>query len=340
MANALRVQDKSWATYRASEATDILWIDITRLDLDIDIMQDFELHAVRELKLQEEIEALFSDLSVVAIDVELYATPSVIYKREVVSLAEIEGEVIHFKELQNAEATNDCVKLYKVFRPVKGESDQNHEIVMESSADMAKRFVINPSSKIKSRFDGYIALCTVLVIVILPLRMGFSIEPNVAWNVYDIIIELSFIADIIVSFFTAYEMSDLVLNTDKSHISARYLKSWFVLDVVSGLPVSMLTLNEGFLLLKFFKFARIMRLIRVMRVFKITRLLKIMKMTSLYEEKPFSTSEETYIKFLRLSFVVLIFTHITSCFWSKLANDKNGSDTWEDAVGVRCGLDI
>jgi CRP-like cAMP-binding protein len=164
--------------------------------------------------------------------------------------------------------------------------------------------------------------------------MGFSIEPNVAWNVYDIIIELSFIADIIVSFFTAYEMSDLVLNTDKSHISARYLKSWFVLDVVSGLPVSMLTLNEGFLLLKFFKFARIMRLIRVMRVFKITRLLKIMKMTSLYEEKPFSTSEETYIKFLRLSFVVLIFTHITSCFWSKLANDKNGSDTWEDAVGI------
>jgi len=333
MANALRVKDKCWATYRASETTDVLWIDITRLDLDSDIMKDFEMHAMQEMKLHEEIETHFSRIKEIDVENKLYATPAVIYKREVVLLEDIEGEVVHYKHLKNHEHLHDEVKQYKVFRPIKGDP-KNHEIVMETTSDMLKRFVINPNSKFKSRFDGYIALCTVLVIVILPLRMGFSIKANGAWTIYDIIIELSFIADIIVSFFTAYEMSDSVLNTDKNHISARYLKSWFVLDVISGLPVSMLTLNEGFLLLKFFKFARIMRLIRVMRVFKITRLLKIMKVTSLYEEKPFSTSEETSVKFLRLSFIVLVFTHITACFWSKLANDKTGTDTWEDSIGV------
>ena len=328
--NALRVKDKCWATYRANETSDLLWIDITRLNLDEDILQDFELHAMHEMKLHDQIEALFSNLTVIDKDAELYATPSVIQKREIVSLADIEGTITDYKELR----AHKKIKLYRVFRPVKGDS-KRHEIAFESSADMRKRFIINPSSKHKTYFDGYIALCTILVIVILPLRMGFSIELNTAWNVYDIIIEISFIFDIVVSFFTAYEMSDLVLNTDKHHICMRYVKEWFVLDVLSGLPVSMLTLNEGFLLLKLFKFARIIRLVRVMRVFKIARLLKILKLSNNYEEKPFSTSEETYMKFLRLAFIVLIFTHISACFWSKLANDKDGSNTWEDSINVQ-----
>jgi CRP-like cAMP-binding protein len=334
MSNALRVKDKCWATYRANETSDMLWIDITRLDLDDDIVQEFEMHAMHELELQDQIEEFFSDITVIDTEAKLYATPSVIYKREIVLLADINGTVTDYKELKNDGVSHKTSKLFRVLRPVKGDP-KRHEIVMESSEEMSKRYIINPDSKYKSYFDGYIALCTVLVIFILPLRMGFSIELNTAWNVYDIIIEVSFIFDVILSFFTAYEMSDMVLNTDKHHITARYLKGWFIVDMLAGLPVSMLTLNEGFLLLKLFKFARIMRLVRVMRVFKVARLFKVLKLSYSYEENPFSTSkEETYVKFARLSFIVLIFTHITACFWGKLANDKSGTDTWEDAAGI------
>lgn len=92
--------------------------------------------------------------------------------------------------------------------------------------------------------------------------------------------DISFLADVILTFFTSYTKEAVTGDIEvfeSKQIAMHYIKSWFIFDLLSILPIDyMIVQSEVNLnsLLRFARFAKIYKIIRLFRMAKVFRLLK------------------------------------------------------------------
>jgi hypothetical protein len=77
-----------------------------------------------------------------------------------------------------------------------------------------------------------------------PFRIAFYDEDPITWIVIDSIVDIIFTIDIILNFFTSYVDKDENLITDKPTIAKTYIRGWFIIDVVSVFPISLLLQSQ------------------------------------------------------------------------------------------------
>ena len=81
-----------------------------------------------------------------------------------------------------------------------------------------------PNTTWKINFDLYIVVLLLIVTILLPYQVAFVENEPMVWKVVNGIIDVSFLIDMVLVFFTAYydnESSSLV--TDKKTIAVAYL---------------------------------------------------------------------------------------------------------------------
>merc|ERR1719181_2427552 len=106
--------------------------------------------------------------------------------------------------------------------------------------------------------------------ITVPVQMGFDPQQSKGEVVFDNCANIMFVIDIFLNFFTGYTVGgDLIL--DPEMIQIRYLKSWFFIDLIASVPISLITpggsdyqFNKLFRLLRIFKLLRLMRLGRIL----------------------------------------------------------------------------
>ena len=133
------------------------------------------------------------------------------------------------------------------------------------------------------------------------------------WHgIMNVVIDLFFLTDIVLVFFTAYD-DDLGKEiTDKRSIARRYLKSWFFPDLISSIPIDRIaclagSLDEGQ--------SSMLRLLKIIRFLKMARLFKILRMFKKWETLSGSTSVSTVIRLCKfLSFMIFV-AHVCGCLW-------------------------
>ena len=125
------------------------------------------------------------------------------------------------------------------------------------------------------------------VAVILPYRMAFyEDDPSVGWVSVWLIINVFFVVDLIITFFTTYTDSDNQEVTSHKRIAIRYLKGWFIVDIISCLPFDVMISGQS-------SFNILPRILRVSRIYKLIRLLRILKILKLVKsEKKLSANFE------------------------------------------------
>lgn len=106
---------------------------------------------------------------------------------------------------------------------------------------------------------------------------------------------------------------------DEKKVAMKYLKSWFLLDAITSIPVSQITqaifigrTSHGLAALTL---PRMFRIFRVARLFKILRMLKLMTVMSNWSE---SSNEKLFSLFIKITkFLALIFllAHLSACIW-------------------------
>jgi|MDSY01.1.fsa_nt_gb hypothetical protein len=144
--------------------------------------------------------------------------------------------------------------------------------------------MINP----KKRFRMFWDICLVMplllyLLVVMPFRLCFMNEAKQFSSIYwfEFIIDMIFIVDICLNFRTGYFVGtaeDDLVEFDPYLVARNYLRGWFTLDVVSGIPFALLDLvfaSSGNV--KILKTAKSLRLLRFL---KLGRLLKIEKILS------------------------------------------------------------
>ena len=207
------------------------------------------------------------------------------------------------------------------------------------SAYKKDKFVIHPANLYKTWWDILIGIIVFMVVIVTPYEVFFSIHPNSAEILSEIIASVFFFLDIILTFNVAIikedEGSDVVIY-DRKFIAISYIKSWFVLDIVSSLPWGAMVSSTSSSSDKSAIAAYVFRL------FKLLRLLRLFKLTTLITEytSTIHTINPTILQFIFLILQVCFIIHIIACIWFKLATNVYGEineNSWITAYETKFG---
>ena len=177
----------------------------------------------------------------------------------------------------------------------------------------------------------------------LPYRVCFLDDNPVSLYYYELVMQIFFGIDIIVTFFTAYENENDVLIKSKYLIATNYLRSWFAVDLIACLPFTyILQLDDSGNsanynnLVRLGRLSRLYRLLRIIRLIRIVKLINVKKLKILNQMKLLSIFSTSMKRMIKTMVFCLVFVHLSACFFFLIAKVNEFSpDTWVYQVGLQ-----
>lgn len=212
----------------------------------------------------------------------------------------------------------------------------------------APRYLIKPDSRFRRVWSYIIMILLLYTASFIPYRIAFEeIVYFDALTIVDCISDFIFMIDIGINLFTTYMLPDGKLETSQKQIFLRYLRGWFILDIVASIPF---TLIDGVNIytsrddsnLAGGNYSNTVRLASFSRykLLKVSRLFKIIKSYKKYDI--FSRIADLLNINKRIeklvSFVISVFVgiHLMGCFWYLVAKYEGlGPDTWVVRYGIQ-----
>lgn len=131
--------------------------------------------------------------------------------------------------------------------------------------------IISPDHLWKKVFDMCVLTCVLFSAVFTPIKLAFKNGLDDEDNIYspdEYIIDFVFLLDLILSFFTAFYNETDILIMNFKMIALNYLKSWFLIDLLSILPINLFLDNSHSYMSKLARMAKISRLYRIVKLSK------------------------------------------------------------------------
>lgn len=209
-----------------------------------------------------------------------------------------------------------------------GEFWHGHEaakqIVDEDETDSCSEGsrVITPGNSFAVVWDGTMIMLLVFVTITEPFRVGFGIgaDPWEPLFVTDVCIDIFFVCDMVLQFFTAYSDTDGTgsLETDLRKTAKKYASTWFIWDLISVFPFTYIlqpwtysnadaTVVED---------SRLLRFARLPRLIKLLRLARVKRVIERYAE--IWVSVRTLLIHYDLIVLILetvLLAHVMACLW-------------------------
>ncbi|XP_055005640.1 potassium voltage-gated channel subfamily H member 5-like [Boleophthalmus pectinirostris] len=121
----------------------------------------------------------------------------------------------------------------------------------------------------KTTWDWVILILTFYTAIMVPYNVSFKTKQNnIAWLVVDSVVDVIFLVDIVLNFHTTFVGPAGEVISDAKLIRMNYLKTWFVIDLLSCLPYDIINafehVDDG--LSSLFSSLKVVRLLRLGRV--------------------------------------------------------------------------
>ena len=353
MGRAINCRTVSWASFRSCDKCDLMWLSNTSIrqlmECNNTIRKMFESESQREDELIEIIEKRVSS------EFE-FQDQKVYNSRSIKSSFRVPNNVIHNNvSIINIRAATRIIQIVdrideEIEEPVQtfktlivaGKNINGQDNIVhrqETTAEMWQRWIINPRCPYKLYFDLVIAVMVIASCMTIPYRMGFGITATLEWSIFDGITEFYFCLDMVFAFFTALEYKDGTLDTSLKKISVSYLRTWFIIDFFSAVPLYRLASGGSSVgvLVRLLKALKLGRLFRLFKVFKFARIMKLLEISN-HEFIPneFIAIENSFGLLFKLLCMLCFTTHIISCIFSWISLNNEGP-SWaseaEDADG-------
>lgn len=163
----------------------------------------------------------------------------------------------------------------------------------------------------------------------IPVYIALDLEFS-RWIIgLDVALTLFFSIDIFLNFHTAYR-EDGTLITDKETIRRRYLKSWFILDLLATIPFDLFFLalpGEPHWVVDF---VRLLRVLRIFRLAKVVSHISSYGKTALVAEVVLDA--KSYIKVALMLFWVVAVLNVIACGWVMINPSKWVGDPFTDYI--------
>ena len=99
------------------------------------------------------------------------------------------------------------------------------------------KYLIHSNTKLKIWWDIYITAILLILVFVVPTRLAFVDTEPIGWVIVYALIDLSFLVDIILTFFTTYTDADGNEIGESKKIARQYLTGWFIFDTISIIPM-------------------------------------------------------------------------------------------------------
>ncbi|XP_058273886.1 potassium/sodium hyperpolarization-activated cyclic nucleotide-gated channel 2-like [Hemibagrus wyckioides] len=145
----------------------------------------------------------------------------------------------------------------------------------------AGKWIIHPYSDFRFYWDFTMLLFMVGNLIIIPVGITFfKEETTTPWIIFNVVSDTFFLMDLVLNFRTGIiieDNSDIIL--DPKTIKKKYLKTWFVVDFVSSIPVDYIFLIvEKGIDSEMYKTARALRIVRFTKILSLLRLLRLSRL--------------------------------------------------------------
>ena len=221
------------------------------------------------------------------------------------------------------------------------EEEENYTMLTNASVFQSEEVyagVLNPEGPFRVCWDVFMLVLLLYVAVTVPLLTFFDdIEHTDVHICFDVVVDLLFIMDILLNFRTGYMDAAKILVLDKKLVRRRYLHGWFVFDLVSSIPVQILTLMDR----GAFEDLIVLKLIRLLKLGRLSRVSRIKVLRDLSYSGIIRPGVVRVIKLLIAYFFV---THIVAClYWGIAKSDplecasRDTSNPWGVCAEVREG---
>ncbi|CAM9681517.1 unnamed protein product [Choristocarpus tenellus] len=149
--------------------------------------------------------------------------------------------------------------------------------------DSAPSFLFHPYDKRKLVWDVWVAVLIVYSCVSIPFRIGFEVEGSTGSLVVDVIVDIMFLADVVVATRTAYVSDDGQVVVDSCKIIGRYFRGW------------------------------------VLRLLRLVRLLKLSRPIGAKEDNVGEFLHPSFWSIIKMLVTLFFIAHIMGCMWHWLA---------------------
>jgi hypothetical protein len=215
------------------------------------------------------------------------------------------------KSMLNKVAASHEAKLMRTW--IWDEDELEMRETEETEEDLWDRWLINPGSTLKLKWDLSIGLLIVISVIIVPFRLGFDVQSSRPWTIFDWITDFIFLVDIVVNFRTCYADDQQVLHTSPSFIANNYLRGWLSIDFLSTIPLDKLLES---MMSSSAKNLRGLRLIRIIRLVRLAKLIKILTAQSMAAADDVITISPAVTKGVKLLATLCFIGHLFGCFFA------------------------
>ena len=173
------------------------------------------------------------------------------------------------------------------------------------------KWVLDPDSTTKLVLDNIVLACIATITILTPLEIAFDMH---FWGGFEILFNVVFVMDIVVSFNCAYHAHGQIIY-DRKRIAIRYLKTWFIVDVLSTFPwhfflEEMAFESNEYNLIKHVKVSKLSRSVRAVRAVRLVRLMRMAKFNPAR-----SLKNRPCVVLLKQFSMLAVLCHIVGCLW-------------------------
>ena len=146
--------------------------------------------------------------------------------------------------------------------------------------DQARKSCLFPQNKFRERWDVAMIVLLIFTATVTPFEVAFlDGDVNVLFAI-NRVVDMAFIIDLIFNFLTPYRGSaaegrEWVIS--KKEISKKYLKTWFIVDFLSVLPLDLIGIVASIDTLSRLRIIRVLRLLKLLKLFRVLRAMRILK---------------------------------------------------------------
>lgn len=201
-----------------------------------------------------------------------------------------------------------------------------------------------PDGNLRTFWDIYMAFILFVVAFYVPFRVCLQWNEDVSETrkfvfILDRFIDITFAIDIILNFFSAYIDDDgITVVTDRRKIILRYLKGYFLIDVIATIPFQYILSHSTSSLNKVGKLGRIPRVMKILKIIRLLKLLQIYKLQKFLEDLEIMYNVHSGVSRM-FKILVIVFTaaHLVGCFWFLIGISGDSNDMLDGGWVYRYG---
>ena len=164
-------------------------------------------------------------------------------------------------------------------------------------------------------WDLFVAAMIIYGCVSIPLRIGFDLDKGPGQIIADSVVDVAFVADMVLSFRTAYLAPDGDAVTNPRDIAVRYLKGSFFIDLTSTVPVDLIMLSAG----NSRSILRSTKLLRTLRLLRLARVIKLSSTIGGNDDELTNIIHPSLWALIKMFAMLLFIAHIMGCMWHWVA---------------------